>query len=76
MKLVDGVLVPHSPEDIAQRAQDVVDSVALKAAEAARRAAREAALEETPASVTSVPELRDKVNEILRLLRVNYDSSV
>ena len=69
MKMVDGVLVPHSAEDIAQRAQDVVDSVALKAAADARRAAREAALEETPASANSVRALRDKVNEILRLLR-------
>ena len=69
MKLVDGVLTPLSPEDVAAGARDDARRPAKEAAEAARLAARESALAETPESVTSVPALRDKVNEILKLLR-------
>ena len=65
----NGVQVPYTPAEEAQRDADEAQAAIDAQADAARAAERVVALAETPASVNSIPALRDKVNEILRVLR-------
>lgn len=62
-----------TPEQQAEHDASVASSIAEQAAReaeaAARKAERDAALAETPADVNSVPALRDKLNEVLAILR-------
>lgn len=62
-----------SPEDKAWLDASIASSKAEQAVReaeaAAHKAARDAALAETPADVNSIPALRDKLNEVLVILR-------
>ena len=68
-KLVNGVETPESAADLAQKAIDDVEGPALAAAAIAARAARVAAWADTPASVNSIPALRDEIDKIKQILR-------
>lgn len=69
MKIVDGVLVPSSPADIAQRARDVADSVPLKAARDVQTARRNALFQPLDPQNTDLAQVARKINGILRLMR-------
>ena len=68
-KLVNGVRLEMTADDLADQAAQAADARASAAVREGKRAARVAAFEDVPANVNSVPALREKINEILAILR-------